>query len=90
MPENATYNVREYGKLHILDYSFPVSPKKVPLPLRGLIKVTINNFSHFLAQLHQAQIISFLADNLGSLVGYPVSKEDIQLGKKKSLPTQLP
>jgi hypothetical protein len=83
MPETATYNVHAYGKLHILDYPFPVSPKKVPIPLRGLIKVTINNFSHCLAHLHQARIISIITENLGSIVGYPTPKEDIQLGKKE-------
>ncbi len=85
MPEAATYSVHAYGKLHILDYPFPVSPKKVPLPLRGLIKVTVNNFSHFLTHLHQAQIISLITDNLGSIVGYPVPKEDIQLEQKEIL-----
>lgn len=83
MPKNATYDVHINGYLHFLDMPFPLPPRKTPIPLKGLIKITINNFSHFLGHLYQARVISSLVDNLGSIVGYPVSKEDIQLGKKE-------
>lgn len=83
MPKNTTYDVHANGYLYFLDMPFPLSPKKTPLPLKGLIKITINNFSHFLGHLYQARIISGLVDNLGSIVGYPVSKEDIQVGRKE-------
>lgn len=83
MPDTAAYDVHAEGPLHFLDIPFPLPPKKTPIPIKGLIKITINNFSHFLSHLYQARVISGLVDNLGSIVGYPVSKEDIQWGKKE-------
>lgn len=83
MPEETTYRVDANGYLNVLSMPWPLPPKKTPIPLQGLIKITINNFSHFLAHLHRAKLISIIIENVGSIVGYPLPKEYIQLGKKE-------
>jgi hypothetical protein len=44
--------------------------------IRGKIIYTIDNFSNFLHHLNQASLISNIAKNLGTIVGYPVPRID--------------
>ncbi|HXH54577.1 MAG TPA: hypothetical protein VNK03_02400 [Gammaproteobacteria bacterium] len=47
------------------------------LPLEGNIKFNIDGFSNFLEDLHEAQFISAIADNIGAVLGYPITKQKL-------------
>jgi hypothetical protein len=47
------------------------------LPLKGNIKFNIDGFSCFLSHLHEAQLISGIADNVGAALGYPITKQKL-------------
>ncbi len=70
MPKNRVYSLKTAGEIHFLS---EVTPPLIPA--KGKFTFTINHFSHFLRHLYQAKMISSLAANLGTIVGYPITKE---------------
>lgn len=72
MPEGKTYSIQAKGGL-----TFVKSHQEQDPGARGKIKFTIDGFSNFLRHLYQAQIISGLVKDLGSIIGYPMSREDL-------------
>lgn len=51
--------------------------EKQHLPIEGNVKFNIERFSNFLDHLRQAQLISSLENNIGSVLGYPISKQKL-------------
>ncbi len=57
------------------------------LPAQGDVTFTIENFSNLLDHLHEILIISTLADNLGSILGYPAPKKGLTDNEIKEIMT---
>ena len=57
------------------------------LPLEGNIKFNIDGFSNFLEDLHEAHLISTIADNIGAALGYPITKQKLTSKKTQEIMT---
>jgi hypothetical protein len=76
-PEGTAYSLQAKGKikfLGLMPYQYAKNPEDPGV--RGKITYTIDNFSTMLHQLHQAKLISTLAENLGTIIGYPIPRVD--------------
>lgn len=74
---NQAYSLQAKGKMKLLGLMPYQYGKNHDDPgVRGKITYTINNFSNFLHQLNQAEFISNITKNLGTIIGYPLPRID--------------
>lgn len=77
LPQGNPYSIQVRGKikyLGMMPYQYAEAPEDPGV--RGVITYTVDNFSSFLHQLNQAKFISHIAENLGTLIGYPIPRVD--------------
>jgi hypothetical protein len=74
--ENYVLNAKGHGVF----LRFKLKEDKL-LPINGNVKFNIDNFSNFLTHLKEAEFISGVADIVGSIIGYPVTKEKLTSSK---------
>lgn len=77
MPDGTAYTVQAKGKikfLGLMPYQYTKNPDDPSV--RGVVTYTIDNFSNMLHQLNQAKFISKIAENLGTIIGYPIPRVD--------------
>ncbi|HEV2523764.1 MAG TPA: hypothetical protein VGU44_01360 [Gammaproteobacteria bacterium] len=61
--------------------------ESIRLPLKGNVKFNIEGFSNFLEDLHEAQLISSIANNIGAVLGYPITKQKLTSKKLEEIMT---
>ncbi|MBX9805845.1 MAG: hypothetical protein K2Y18_08870 [Alphaproteobacteria bacterium] len=77
MPVGAVYSLQAKGKIKFLGGMPYIYAKNLDDPgVRGKITFTIDNFSNFLHHLNQAELISTIAENIGTIIGLPMPRID--------------
>lgn len=77
MSNGIDYSVQAKGKIKLLGFMpYQYAKNRDDPGIRGKITYTIDNFSNMLHQLNQAKFISTLAENLGTIIGYPIPRVD--------------
>jgi len=61
--------------------------EEMRLPIVGNVKFNIVRFSNFLSHLREAQLISTIENNIGAVLGYPITKQKLSSNELEEIMT---